>query len=98
MTLVLLYLLDRSRAPERVAVRGRILLAVMVAQGLIGYTQYFSHLPPLLVGFHVLGVTVLWTTFLWFYDGLFHHRPDPALPGGSAMPSAQALSSVGSGR
>ena len=50
LTLVLLYFLDRTRAPEKVALRGRILLAVMVGQGLIGYTQYFTHLPPLLVG------------------------------------------------
>jgi heme a synthase len=73
LTLLLLYLLARSGAPERVQVRGRILLTAMVAQGLIGYTQYFTHLPPLLVGIHVFGVTVLWTAMLWFYDGLFHH-------------------------
>ena len=45
----------------------------MVAQGVIGYTQYFTHLPALLVGVHVFGVTVLWTAMLWFYDGLSHH-------------------------
>jgi cytochrome c oxidase assembly protein subunit 15 len=73
LTLVLLYLLDRTRAPERVVVRARILLIVMVAQGVVGYTQYFTHLPPLLVGVHVFGVTVLWAAMLWFYDGLSHH-------------------------
>ena len=82
LTLALLYLLDHQRAPERVIVRARILLAVMVAQGLIGYTQYFTHLPPLLVGVHVFGVTVLWTAALWFYDGLYHHSPDVSLPPG----------------
>ena len=81
MTLALLYLLDRTRAPERVVVRARVLLAVMVGQGLVGYTQYFTHLPPLLVGVHVFGVTVVWTAALWFYDGLFHHVPEnPAAP------------------
>jgi cytochrome c oxidase assembly protein subunit 15 len=95
MTLVLLYLLDRTKAPERVALRGRILLAVMVAQGFIGYTQYFTHLPPLLVGLHVFGVTVLWTAMLWFYGGLFHHPPDPALPAVPVVPSAETLSSEG---
>jgi cytochrome c oxidase assembly protein subunit 15 len=73
LTLATLYLLDRTRAPERVALRGRILLAVTVAQGVVGYTQYFTHLPALLVGVHVFGVTVLWSATLWFYDGLSHH-------------------------
>lgn len=90
MTLAMLYLLDRQRAPERVTVRARVLLAVMVAQGLVGYTQYFTHLPPLLVGFHVLGVTVLWTAALWFYDGLFHHSPDLSVPPGNVAPEATA--------
>ncbi|HTT86529.1 MAG TPA: COX15/CtaA family protein [Acidimicrobiales bacterium] len=73
MTLALLYLLDRTRAPEKVTGRGRAVLVVMVAQGFVGYTQYFTHLPPLLVGVHVFGATVLWAAFLWFHDGLSHH-------------------------
>jgi cytochrome c oxidase assembly protein subunit 15 len=76
LTLAMLYLLERTRAPQRVAQRGRILLAVMVAQGVVGYTQYFTHLPPVLVGVHVLGVTVLWSAMLWFADGLSHHRAE----------------------
>jgi cytochrome c oxidase assembly protein subunit 15 len=86
MTLVMLYLLDSTRAPERVRARGRILLAVLVAQGVIGYTQYFTHLPALLVGVHVLGVAVIWSVTLWFYDGLSHHPLEvdtvPASPAG----------------
>ncbi len=74
LTLVLLYLLDRSRAPGRVTDRARFLLAVMVAQGIVGYTQYFTHLPALLVGVHVFGATVVWTTMIWFADGLSHHE------------------------
>jgi cytochrome c oxidase assembly protein subunit 15 len=31
----------------------------MVAQAAVGYTQYFTHLPSLLVEVHLLGVTVL---------------------------------------
>ncbi|HLN43669.1 MAG TPA: COX15/CtaA family protein [Acidimicrobiales bacterium] len=72
LTLVLLYLLDRSGAPSSVLERARVLLGAMVVQGAIGYTQYFSHLPALLVGVHVFGVTVVWTAMLWFYDGLTH--------------------------
>ena len=57
----------------------------MVAQGLIGYTQYFSHEPALLVGVHVAGAVSVWLAMLWFYDGLSHHPAEtvsstPPLP------------------
>lgn len=37
-----------------------VLLAAEVAQGAIGYTQYFSGVPPLLVGFHIVGLLAVW--------------------------------------
>lgn len=45
--------------PERVRRAARILLAVMVAQAAVGYTQYFIHLPALLVEIHIIGATAL---------------------------------------
>ena len=33
---------------------------VGLLQAAIGYTQYFNDVPPLLVGLHVAGATVLW--------------------------------------
>jgi heme a synthase len=36
------------------------LLAVELAQGVVGYTQYFLHVPPLLVGLHMLGACLVW--------------------------------------
>ena len=45
--------------PERVRRAGRILLGVMVAQAAVGYTQYFTHLPALVVEIHLIGATVL---------------------------------------
>jgi cytochrome c oxidase assembly protein subunit 15 len=59
----------------------------MAAQGLIGYTQYFTHLPAVLVGFHVVGATVVWSVALWFHNSLSSHPPDGADavgPGGEA--------------
>jgi cytochrome c oxidase assembly protein subunit 15 len=36
------------------------LLAVELAQGVVGFTQYFLHVPPLLVGVHMLGACLVW--------------------------------------
>jgi cytochrome c oxidase assembly protein subunit 15 len=113
LTLAMLYLLEHTQAPARVVDKARILLAVMVVQGVIGYTQYFTHLPAVLVGVHVLGVTVLWSAMLWFCAGLSHHLvevepADPDGPGARAAPMAgspavasslaEERSAVGSGR
>lgn len=72
---VILWALWRSDAPERIQQSGRILIGAMFAQGLIGYTQYVTHLPAVLVGVHVVGATVVWSTALWFHHGLSDHRP-----------------------
>jgi cytochrome c oxidase assembly protein subunit 15 len=73
LLLVLLWVLWRSNAPARVQDAGRILLAVMVVQGIIGYTQFFTHLPAVLVGIHVLGASTVWAAALWFHHGLSDH-------------------------
>jgi heme a synthase len=52
-----------SREPEVAPeVRDRVtrLLLVLVAQGAVGYTQYFTHVPPLLVGIHICGALAVW--------------------------------------
>jgi len=43
-------------------VSARNFLIICLAQGLIGYTQYFTGLPELLVGFHILGSVLVWLT------------------------------------
>jgi len=81
--LVVLWTLWRSDAPEHVQQSGRILLGAMAAQGIIGYTQYFTHLPAVLVGFHVVGSTLVWSTALWFHHGLSDHLPEDVDGAGS---------------
>ena len=62
----------------------------MVAQGLIGYAQFFSHLPPVLVGIHVLGASIVWCTVLWFHHGLSDHLPESiGDPGPATGPEAR---------
>ena len=43
------------------------MLGVALAQGLIGYVQYFTGVPVLLVGAHIAGAALLWiaTVFFW---------------------------------
>ncbi|CAN5628092.1 COX15/CtaA family protein [soil metagenome] len=43
---------------------GTGLLTVLVLQGAIGYTQYFTGVPPLLVALHVLGASLVWVAVL----------------------------------
>lgn len=40
--------------------RLKIFLAFALAQGLIGYVQWFTDLPEILVGFHLAGATLVW--------------------------------------
>ena len=42
-----------------------VLLAIELSQGVIGYTQYFLHVPPLLVGLHMFGACLVWVGALW---------------------------------
>ena len=51
----------RSAPLQRAAL---VLLGLELAQGVIGYTQYFLHVPPLLVGFHMLGACLVWLAAL----------------------------------
>lgn len=98
LTLVELMVLARAGAPERVQERGRLLLAAMVAQGVVGYTQYFSHLPALLVGIHLLGATVVWCAALWFVHGLRDHPPEvsvlPRAPAAGERPEPEPTAAV----
>jgi heme a synthase len=93
LLVVLLWVLWRADAPARVQNAGRVLLAVMVVQGMIGYTQFFTHLPPVLVGVHVLGASTVWAAVLWFHHGLSDHLS--VAPG---PPAAAGADPVAAGR
>jgi cytochrome c oxidase assembly protein subunit 15 len=64
VTIWVLVQLRRQGAPDRVQRAGTSLLTVLLLQGAIGYTQYFTDVPPLLVGLHVLGATLVWVAVL----------------------------------
>ena len=59
VTIGLVVGLHMGDVPERVRRAARFCMVVMVAQAGVGYTQYFTHLPALLVEVHILGATAL---------------------------------------
>jgi cytochrome c oxidase assembly protein subunit 15 len=52
-----------------------VLLAVEVAQGAIGFVQYFTDLPVVLVGFHMLGAAVVSACVTWALLRVRHPLP-----------------------
>ena len=84
LTIALLYLLDDTGAPRSVLGRARVLLGAMIVQGGIGYGQYFSHLPALLVAVHVFGAT--WSG--WRCSGSSTGSPTTAGSAQSRIPTS----------
>ena len=57
------------------AATARVLLGVVLAQGVVGYAQYVTDLPVFLVGVHVLGAGLVWVATVRVAAG---RRPAPA--------------------
>jgi heme a synthase len=64
--------------PERMRKSARMLVMVLVAQAAVGYVQYFTHLPALVVEVHELGATILVVGVTQFHLALTHHAPEKA--------------------
>jgi heme A synthase len=43
-------------------------LGVGLAQAALGYIQYLSGVPVVLVGFHIAGATALWSITVWMRE------------------------------
>jgi cytochrome c oxidase assembly protein subunit 15 len=52
--------LRATRAPAAVRRAAGILLGIELAQGVLGFVQYFTGLPAVLVGLHLLGASLVW--------------------------------------
>ena len=89
LTAALVLALYATDAPDRVRRAARALLVVQLAQGLIGFVQYFTQLPIALVLVHMLGavlITAFTARLLWSVRGPSSEVPlDPA-----AQPAAAA--------
>ncbi len=78
-----LWSLHRSRAPASVLRRGEMLLVVLAAQAGVGYAQYLSGDPVLLVGVHLAGATSVVLAMTAFNLGLYVRDPLPAVQTGA---------------
>jgi cytochrome c oxidase assembly protein subunit 15 len=56
-----------------------VLLGLVVAQGALGYYQYFNGVPRLLVGFHVAGATAVFSATVVVLVSMY--EPTRARPG-----------------
>lgn len=64
-----------SGAPRRAVRAGWMVLAAMGTQGVIGYIQYFNHLPAGLVWVHVTGSVLVWIAVLRLFLALRERTP-----------------------
>ncbi len=64
-----------SGAPPRAMRAGWIMIAALGLQGVIGYTQYFTHLPAGLVWVHVTGSMIVWIAVLRLFFAMRDRGP-----------------------
>ncbi len=74
LAVILAVRLRRERQPELDRLATTALVA-LVTQGAIGYLQYFTGVPALLVELHVAGSVIVFVTLLWAHLSLFDRGP-----------------------
>jgi cytochrome c oxidase assembly protein subunit 15 len=70
LTVGSLLALRATGAPARAVTAAGALLAVELAQGAVGFVQYFTGLPVALVGLHLLGAALVSATMTWLLVGV----------------------------
>lgn len=94
LTFALWFVLKAVDAPGGPLARTRELFVILLAQGAIGYVQYFTDLPEVLVGLHMFGSCVMWIWVLRVLLSL-RERPEadaPDVPGPLAQEPATSAS------
>ncbi|MGW0524467.1 COX15/CtaA family protein [Streptomyces calvus] len=87
LTFALWFVLKAVDAPAAPLARTRELFVILLAQGAIGYVQYFTDLPEVLVGLHMFGSCVMW---IWVLRVLLSLRERPGVTApDAAVPAAQ---------
>jgi cytochrome c oxidase assembly protein subunit 15 len=73
--------------PTSLVRRAQALLAVILAQGAIGYAQYATDLPVLLVGLHIFGACLVWVAALRLVLPMTRWSQSSPLLSGSSLAS-----------
>ncbi len=92
LTFALLLGLRLTGAPKAAQRRAAELFAVELAQGVIGYVQYFTGVPAAMVVVHVLGSAAVWIAVLRVFFALRERDAAPAALAGEkhVVPSTSA--------
>ena len=94
LTVALVLWLRGAHAPAPVLRAAAVLLAVELGQGLVGFVQYFTGLPVVLVGAHLLGACLVWIAAVRLLLATTERapavQPRPAAP---ATPGSPVLAS-----
>lgn len=95
LSVALWFALRAVDAPPAAVKAAGVLVLVELAQGVIGFVQYFTHLPVLLVGAHMLGATLVWIATLAMLRSL-RERPAevPPAPVPAAVVPAEPVSAA----
>lgn len=75
LTIGSLLALRATDAPARARTAALTLLGVEVAQGAVGFVQYFTGLPVVLVAVHLLGAALLSAAMTWLLLGVRERAP-----------------------
>ena len=92
VTVAVVRMAHRGDATPAVVQRTHELLVVLVAQGALGYWQYFTGVPALLVAFHVLGAALVWVAVLRVWLALH-----PVVPLDAAAPDRSPAEAAATG-
>src|SRR5699024_4707071 len=87
LLIALLAVLHRSRVRRETTRAAWALAAFTVAQGAIGYTQYLTGLPELLVFFHLAGAAMFAAGIAWVGTRLLTWQAPAGTAAGSAAPT-----------
>jgi len=90
LALALVLGLRLSGAPRRTLRAAWIMIGALALQGVIGYVQYFTHLPAGLVWVHVTGSVLVWIAVLRLFFALRDRGSVITTPPGPAVAESRA--------
>ena len=75
LTIAVVLVLRAVPAPPRARDAANVLLMVLLAQGVVGFVQYFTDLPVVLVTLHLLGAALTAAAMTWLLLAVRRPRP-----------------------